>query len=81
MSNVKDLELGLVSWLFLQIGMLRHLFGRAVIFVSLPHFITPALDLMPCVQAQGMRDGNKSIKSKKGAINSCNEHCVMRMSL
>ena len=29
---------------------------------SLQHFITPALYLMPCLQALGMRDCNKGIK-------------------
>ena len=37
---------------------------------SLPHFITPALDLMPYFQAQVMRDCNKCIKFKKGASKS-----------
>ena len=31
----------------LENGMLQHLFDRAVIFLSLQHFIAPALDLMP----------------------------------
>ena len=36
-------------------------------------FIAPALDLMPCLQAQGTRDCNKAIKFKNGAINCCYE--------
>ena len=47
--------------------MLWHLLGGAVIFISLKHFIAPALDLMPCLQARGTRDYNKGIKFKKGA--------------
>ena len=39
--------------------MLRHSLGGEVI------------DLMPCLQAQGMRDRNKAINFKKGAINCC----------
>ena len=42
--------------------MLHHLFGGAVIYLSLQNFIAPALDLMPCLQAQGTRDCNKGIK-------------------
>ena len=49
--------------------MLCHSIGREVIFVSLQHFIAPALDLIPCWQVQGMRDCNKGIKFQKGAIN------------
>ena len=41
--------------------MLRHSLGGAVIFISMQHFIAPALGLMPCLQAQGTRDCNKSI--------------------
>ena len=36
--------------------MLRHSLDGAVTFISLQHFIAPALDLMPCLQARGMRD-------------------------
>ena len=43
-------------------GMIRHSLGGAVIFISLQHFIAPALDLMPCLQARGTRDCNKGIK-------------------
>ena len=43
--------------------MLRHSLGGAVIFISLQHFIAPALDSMPCLQAQGTRDCNKGIKT------------------
>ena len=50
-------------------GMLRHLFGVAVIFISLQHSIAPALDLRPCLQAWGKSDCNKGIKFKKGAFN------------
>ena len=46
-------------------GMLRHALGGAVIFIYLQHFIAPALDLMPCLHARGMRDYNKGIKLKK----------------
>ena len=52
-------------------GMLRHSLEGAVIFISLQHFIAPALYLMPCLQAQGTMDCNKGIKFKKGAIKSC----------
>ena len=38
------------------------------LIISLQHFISPALDLMPCLQAQGTGDCNKGINSKKGAI-------------
>ena len=48
-------------------GMLRHSLGGAVNFISLQHFIAPAFDVMPCLQAQGTRDCNKGIKFKKGA--------------
>ena len=40
-------------------GMLRHSLGGVVIFVSLQHFMKEG--------------GNKGMKSKKGAINWCNE--------
>ena len=43
--------------------MLRHSLGGAVFFISLQHFIAPALDLMPCLQARGTRDCNKGIKT------------------
>ena len=33
--------------------LLHHSFGEGVIFISLQHFIAPALDLMPSLQAQG----------------------------
>ena len=35
--------------------MLHHSLGGAVIFISLEHFIAPALDLIPCFKAQGTR--------------------------
>ena len=38
--------------LHLQNGMLLHSLGREVIILSLLHFIAPALDLMPCLQAE-----------------------------
>ena len=40
--------------------MLRHLLYGEVIFFQ--HFIALALDLMPCLQAQGMINCNKAIK-------------------
>ena len=52
-------------------GMLRYSLGGEVIFISLQHFIAPALDLMPCLQARGTRDCNKGIKFKKGAFKCC----------
>ena len=51
--------------------MLCHSLAKEVI--SLQHFIAPALDLMPCLQARGTRDYNKGIKFKKEAINYCYE--------
>ena len=35
-----------------ETGVLRHSLGGAVIFSSLQHFIAPALDLMPRLQAE-----------------------------
>ena len=55
--------------------MLHHSFGVAVIFLSLQHFIDPALNLMPCVQAWGIRDCNKSIQFKR-AFNCSNERKI-----
>ena len=43
-------------------GMLCHSLGWAVIFISLQHFIAPALDLMPCLQARDTKDCIKGIK-------------------
>ena len=40
--------------------MLLHAINREVIFY-LEHFIAPALDLMPSLQAQGTRDNNKGM--------------------
>ena len=54
-------------------GMLRHSLGGVLIFISLQHFIAPALDLLPYVQAQRTRDYNKGSKFKKGAIKYCLE--------
>ena len=45
-------------------GMLHHSSGREVFF-SLQHLIIPALDLMPCLQAQGTRDCNEALNSRK----------------
>ena len=45
--------------------MLCQSIGREVIFVFLQHFIATAFDLMPCFQAQSMRDCNKGIKTEK----------------
>ena len=43
-------------------GMLRHSSGGEVMFFFLcSPFIAPALDLMPGLQALGMRDCNKNI--------------------
>ena len=53
--------------------MLQHSFGGTIIFLSLHHFIAPALDLMSCLQAWGVKDCNKDIKFNKGAFNCCNE--------
>ena len=36
--------------------MSQQSFGKEVIFLSLYHCIAPALDLTPCLQAQGTRD-------------------------
>ena len=54
-------------------GMLECSFGGEVISLSLQHFIAPTLDLMRCLQPQGLRDCNKGIQSKKGAVNCSNE--------
>ena len=43
--NMNNFSLGTYN------GMLRHSFGRAVIFVSLQHFIAPALDFRPNAMA------------------------------
>ena len=40
-----------------------HLEGGAEIFLNLWHFIAPALDLMPCLQAQGTRDYKEGINT------------------
>ena len=56
--------------------MLCHALGGAVILISLQHFIAPALDLLPCLQAQGMRDCNKGSKFKKGAMRCCKENKI-----
>ena len=39
-----------------------HLEGQGFI-ISVQHFITPALDFMPCFQARGVRDCKKGITS------------------
>ena len=41
--------------------MLHHSFGGAVFFLSLQHFIAPALDLMTYLQARVTRDWDKGI--------------------
>ena len=46
----------------------------AVLLFSLQHGIAPALDLLPCLQAQGGRDYKKGSKFKKGAIKCCKEN-------
>ena len=38
---------------------------REVILISLQHFIAPALDLLPCLQAWGTRDCIKGSKVTK----------------
>ena len=53
--------------------MFWHSFGVAAIFVSLLHFIAPALDLTAQLADGGSRDYNKGIKFKKGAVNCCIE--------
>ena len=45
-------------------------------FSFFQHFIAPALNLMPCLQARGTRDCNKCIKFKKGAYNCGNERKI-----
>ena len=52
------------------------LIWRGSHFLSLQHFIAPAMDLMPCLQAQGTRDCNKGIKFKKGSFNCCNDRKI-----
>ena len=54
--------------IFCENGILRHSLAGVVIFISLQHFIAPALDLMPCLPSGQKEGGNKGIKSKKGAI-------------
>ena len=44
-------------------GMLRHSLGGEVMLFSLQHFVAPALDLMPGLQASGMSNCNKGIKN------------------
>ena len=61
-------------------GMLRHLLG-AVVLISLQHFIAPALDLLPCLQARGTRDCNKGSKFKKGAMKCCKENKIIALTL
>ena len=51
--------------------MLCQALGGEVIFFSLLHFIAPALDLLPGLQARGTRDCHKGSKFKKGVINCC----------
>ena len=50
--------------------MLHHSFRGIEVILYLQHFIAPALDLMPCLQAGGTRDCSKGINFKKGAFNS-----------
>ena len=48
---------------FSKNGMLRHSLGGSVIFISLPRFIAPALDLIPFLLALPSKEGgNKGIK-------------------
>ena len=42
--------------------MLRHSFGGAVIFLSLKHFIAPALDLMPCLPSRQKKEATRALK-------------------
>ena len=49
-------------------GMLSHSLGGAVVFISFQHFIAPALDLLPCLQAWGTRDCNKGSKCLQRAM-------------
>ena len=56
--------------------MLRHWSEGAVIFISVQHFIAPALDLLPYLQARGTRDCNKGSKFKKGAIKCWKENKI-----
>ena len=65
------LQVGVFYWPYFILyhnGMLRHSFGGAVIIIYLQHFIAPALDWLPCLQAGGTRDCNKGSKFKKGAF-------------
>ena len=40
-------------------------FGGAAIFVSLEHFIAPALDLMPCLPSQQRREAIRALNPRK----------------
>ena len=51
-------------------GMLQHSLGREVIFLSLQNFISPALDLMPCLQARGTRDCKKAFNEYSAWVHS-----------
>ena len=42
----------------------------------LMHFISPALDLMPCLPSQHREGGNNGIKSRKGAMKCCKENKI-----
>ena len=56
-----------MSLTIIKYGMLQHSFVGAVIFLSLQHFITPALDYMPC-----LRRRREEIK----AFNPRREHSI-----
>ena len=54
-------------------GMLCHALGGAVILFSLQHFIAPALDLLPCLQAQDRWD------SSSISLTVVESHCIGRI--
>ena len=46
-------------------GMLRHSLGGAIIFISLQHFIAPALDLMDCLPSRPRREAIKTLNPRR----------------
>ena len=56
--------------------MLCHSLGGAVILFPLQHFIDPASDLLPCLEAKGPKDCNKGSKFKNGAM-KCDKESVL----
>ena len=53
-------------WHRIHNGMLQHVLGGAVIFISLRHCIVPDLKLLLCLQARACEGGNKGSNFKEG---------------